>query len=220
MIVVVTAAIGTTETPPPPPFVDTAAIRYVCASDRDRDVQGWEPWPVAAFEPRRGARAVKMQAPAMFHGDTVIWCDASFDWIASPEKLAEVSSGMNCDLAAFAHPDRQRMTQEANEVIRCGLAPYEDVRRQVLAYRLDGFDTDAHPQRALTTTGLIVFGTKVAEFMRVWREQIDTFTLRDQLSVDYAAWKTGVRIGYLAGHYRSNAFVSYNRDRHRRRRAA
>jgi hypothetical protein len=218
-ITVATAAIGTKETPPPPAFRDSR-IAYYCATDRPA-IEGWQTVGAASIaNPRKLARMTKIFAAQGFHeSSAVIWVDASFAWLVSPLELAKLALAMDVDIAAFRHPDRNRITEEAAEVQRLGMAPVGSVNAQIAAYRAAGFDTDERPQEELTTTGLMVFCKRspaMLDFLDLWREQIDSATVRDQLSVDYCAWKTGARIGYLPGHYRANDFVRYERERHRR----
>jgi hypothetical protein len=94
------------------------------------------------------------------------------------------------------------------------------VNRQIRAYQDEGFDTDAEPQRVITTGGLLVRmpSLSVRDFNRLWLEQIHRYTMRDQLSIDYCAWKLGLRIGHLQGVYTANPYALYQRSRHARRR--
>lgn len=216
-IVVATALIGPADALAPSTFPG----RYVCYTDRP--VQGWECLSPPGGYARLAARRAKMILLDDFpEAEWSIWIDASFDLLVDPHVIVAAAEATGCDVAAFRHPDRHRIKEEAREIIRGGMAPFDLVNRQIAAYHSDGFDTDVVPQAALTTTGLLVrrHTRQVAEFTAQWLHEIETHTLRDQLSVDYAAWRTGVRIGYLPGHYRENQFVVYNRQRHRKGRVA
>lgn len=222
-IVVYTALLGIADALVSPPPAGPN-VRYVCVTDRPDIPAGWEPRRVeTGGNPRRAARRAKIASDSLFSGaDVTIWADASFDFLISPERIASEAAVLERPIVALAHPDRHRIKDEAIEVIRHGLAPAADVNRQVETYRGRGFDTDTIPQRVLTTTGLLVRfrSPQVQAFNVLWQEQLDRFTLRDQLSIDYCAWCLELRIGYLPGHYRANRFVHYNRHRHRARRVA
>lgn len=196
--------------------------RFVCYTDRD--VVGWDLRPApSARTPRHAARRAKMALLDDFPDEQwSIWVDASFDLLADPRQIMLAAALTGCDVAAMRHPDRDRIRDEAREIVRLGLASKDRVERQIEAYRLAGFDTDEHPQAALTSTGLLVRRHTPAAraFTQRWREEIERHTLRDQLSVDYAAWRSGVTIGYLPGNYRANPFVRYQRERHRQGRIA
>lgn len=214
MIIVATALIGETESLPAAPRYPGG--EFVAYSDRPCD--GWRVVVPPEGYARQAARRAKMAVLDDFPGaQWSIWLDASFDLLVDPVELVAAAIATGCDVAAFRHPDRSRICDEAREVIRLGLAPKDCVERQIEAYRLAGFDTEAGPQRALTTTGLLVrrHTPAVRYFTARWREEIELHTLRDQLSVDYAAWRAGMTIGYLPGHYRDNRFARYQRVRHR-----
>lgn len=212
-MIVVSALIGPADSLSPSTFPG----RYVCFTDRT--VLGWECLPPPEGYPRQAARRAKMR---LLDAEWSIWMDASFDLIVDPQVILAAAEATGCDVAGFAHPDRHRIRDEAREVIRFGLAPRDLVERQVESYRLAGFDTDDDEQRILTTTGLLVrkHTPAVREFFNHWAAELEQWTLRDQLSVDYSAWRSGVKVGHLPGHYRDNAFVQYNRLRHREKRVA
>lgn len=220
MIVVVTALIGPTESAPPAKE-GIPGTRFVAYADRE--VPGWTQREAPKGYPRQAARRAKMVVLDDFPREQwSIWIDASFDLIADPREVIIAAAMTGCDVVAFRHPDRCRIKDEGREVVKQGLAPKDLVHRQLESYRLAGFDRDDNPQKALTTTGFLVRRhTDAAHaFTRRWHDEIEHWTIRDQLSVDYAAWRTGVEIGYFHGHYRDNAFARYNRQRHRERRVA
>lgn len=219
MIIVASALIGPTESIGPAPPAPQG-VRFVCYTDR-RDLNGWQPLPAPAGHPRLAARRAKMRVLDDFPGhEFSIWVDASFDLLCDPRALVREAVATGCDVVGLRHPDRRRIRDEAREVIRLGLAPKDLVTRQLEAYQLAGFDCDDAPRTVITTTGLMVrrHTQAVQAFTHRWHDELEQWTIRDQLSVDYAAWRTGVAIGYLPGHYRDNRFALYNRVRHRERR--
>lgn len=208
MIVVVTALIGPAESAPPVGPAEPG-VRYVCYTDRE--APGWECMAPVAGLPRYAARYAKTHVHEL-DADVTVWMDASFDLLVPPSRIVAAANDTGHNVAAFAHPDRSTMEEEAAEVMRLGLADVRAVDRQIQAYRRTAF-----PGRPLTTTGLLVrrHTPAVARFNERWWHEIASRTLRDQLSIDFAAWRMGIRIGYLPGHYRANAFVRYDRERHR-----
>lgn len=212
MILVFTALIGPTESAPPA-GAPGDGVRYVCFTDRE--APGWECLPPIAGPAREAARYAKTHP---LEADWSIWMDASFDLMVSPADI--VAAVGDAEIAGFAHPDRCTVSDEAREIIKLGLAPFDLVGRQVAAYRKAGFLVDV--PRQLTTTGLLVrrHSEAVARFNSRWWDEMTSHTMRDQLSVDFAAWVTGISIAHLPGHYRNNRFARYNRERHRRGRVA
>jgi len=217
-ILVATALIGPTEgvgSGPRP-----LDVRFICYTDRE--VKGWERVTPPEGYPRLAARRAKMEVAEISNVDASVWIDASFDLTCDPVGLVNEALATGCDVVGLRHPDRCRIRDEAREIIRCGLAPKDLVDRQVEAYRLAGFDTDENPQKVLTTTGLLVrrHTPAVRAFTRLWLGELERWTIRDQLSIDYTAWRARVPIGYLPGHYRDNPFARYNRKRHQLGRVA
>ncbi len=219
-ITVYTALIGPADELRPPPPSDAT---FLCVTDRADAPAGWtvKKVSVPAGDERKVARAVK-HTPTKWcpQADVSIWMDASFDLLVTPEQLVDAALRGAAPVVGFRHPDRQRIRQEAAVITEYGLAPADRVAAQIAAYQADGFDTDEAPQTVITTTGLLVrqHSPAVTAFQKMWRQQLEQFTLRDQLSVDYVASKQGLLIGYLPGSYRENRFVQYQRARHRMRR--
>lgn len=217
MIAVFTALIGSAESAPRPGPA-SPGVRYICYTDRT--APGWECRPPVAglsHDPRKAARWAKTHVHEI-DVDVSIWIDASFDLVVPPAEIIACAGG--AEIAAFGHPDRDCVRDEAREIIRCGMAPFDLVEHQVEAYRIAGFPTDT--AIGLTTTGLMVrrHTEDVALFNALWWHEIAFHTARDQLSVDYAAWRAGVTIARLPGNYRENRFARYNRQRHRQGRVA
>lgn len=219
--VVYTAVIGATDPLPPAPG-PIEGLAFVCITDGP-DVPGWTMQrispPAVPTAARAAARALKMRAPERFPDAAwSIWVDASFRLVDVAGLLASAVR-LQAPIVGFRHPDRGRIREEARAVLQAGQAPAAAVQRQVQAYQRDGFDTDAAPQSVLTTTGILYreHTSAVAAFDALWAEQLEQFTLRDQLSVDYCARRCGLAIGYWPGHYRDNVFAVYERRRRRPR---
>src|SRR5690606_6205363 len=104
---------------------------------------------------------------------------------------------------------RARIKDECEAIIRAGKAKPEAVRAQLAAYQADGWDTDDNPQRAITNGGFMLrrHTERVVRFNEVWHHEVQTRTLRDQMSLDYCAAKVGLPIDYFPGDVTANKFV-------------
>lgn len=201
-----------------PPAVMNPAVRYVCMTDRTDPVAGWERHQLQPTErPRWLARWAKWNLEWLPPSTVSIWIDASFQLLVDPVALVRAAAATTAPIAAFPHPDRTRISEEADAIIRFGLAPAAAVKRQLATYQAAGFDTPTRPQSLLTTTGVLVRWTSpdVARFNAACWEELRTHTLRDQLCVDFCARRLVLPIGYLPGHYRENRFVRYDPRTHR-----
>lgn len=188
---------------PPPSGI---AERCVCFTDSALTVDGWELRPLSSVgrSPSFLARLVKARPDRWFGLDaTTLWIDAS---CALQAGLTIAADGP--PIVGLRHPDRASVDDEAAEILRIGLAPADVVHDQLDAYRADGFATD---RRGVTTTGVLLRRPEAHAFNLLWEDQIIRYNLRDQLSVDYCAWKTQTPIGYWPGSYRDNPVMRYQK---------
>lgn len=212
MIVVYTAIFGGSDSLKPAPPAD----RCVCYTD-DTKLAG-AGWEIVRRPPeksaRRAARVLKMSASEMFpNAEASVWVDGSIEICDWAYLMADTDKA---DIACFTHPDRSNCYDEGRKVVQLRIAHASKVHLALEIYRRDGFSPTA-----LSTTGLFFrkHTPAVAAFNALWRAHLDRFGTNDQVHVDYCAWKCGVPITYLAGHYRDNPYARYDKaDHHRRRR--
>lgn len=212
MIVVYSAIFGGSDSLKHAP---TGADRCVVFTD-DATLAGpgWEvvvhPTPE---RPRRAARVLKMAPIGLFpDAEASIWLDGSIelrDWNALMLDTA------GADIACFAHPDRSTCYDEGATVVRLQIAHPAKVNESLRTYRREGF-----APTSLSTTGLFYrrHTPRVAGFNQLWRDQLNAYGTNDQVHVDYCAWKTGVTVTHLRGHYRDNPYAVYDKADHHRRR--
>lgn len=211
MIVLYTAIFGACDSLKPAP----PGVRAVCFTD-DPALSG-PGWEIVRrpTEPRarRAARLLKMTPHELFpEASASVWVDGSIaitDW---PALMRDTAAA---EIACCAHPDRSTCYAEGDTVVRLQIAHRAKVQAALELYRRDGF-----APTALSTTGLFYrcHSPRMAAFNRMWRDHLDQYGTNDQVHVDYCAWKAGVSVTHLPGHYRSNAFARYDQvDHHRRR---
>lgn len=194
-----------------------AADRCVCYTDGDCAGGGWEivrvPRPV---KPRAAARTIKMTPHELFpEASAWLWIDGS---IAIRDYRALLAAIGDADIACMPHPDRKTCYDEGETVIRLKIAADKgkaQVRAALAKYRSDGFSPTA-----LSTTGLFWRRNtpQVVAFNRLWHAELNAYGTNDQVHVDYCAWKAGIVIMHLPGQYRQNAFATYDKADHHRRR--
>lgn len=215
-VTVFTAAIGATRDVLRAPTVVNPSVRYVCLSDRASSPRPYQHVPVQT--PPSGyrtsdllARQIKilMDHPALGSPDVMFWHDASFQLRADPETVAR-DHLRDDDILAFSHPHWSRIEDEAVEIDRRGYVPLELSARQVATYRGEGFTQ----QSVLTCAGFILrrCTPQVQRFNDLWWAEVQRWGWRDQMSVDYAIWKTGLRVRYIPGHYRVGPFANWYRS--------
>lgn len=208
-VTVFTTVLGDTD-PLRPPTVVNPAVRYVVLADRPLAVRPYVcvPIEVGPEGPCLASRRLKILADhqALEAPDVVLWHDAAFQLRADP--LTVIARHLlRADLLAFRHPHRARIEQEADVLARMGVLPAATLEAQVATYRSEGW-TD---QRAITSTGYSIrrCTPAVRAFNKLWWSEVERWGWRDQMSVDYALWRTGLVVAHLPGHYRDNPYAKW-----------
>ncbi|HET9267506.1 MAG TPA: glycosyltransferase domain-containing protein [Vicinamibacterales bacterium] len=180
-------------------------VRYICFADRYLNVPPYDILPYEAGElgPQLASRQLKILAnhPALLEADVTLWHDAAYQLSCNPETLAQ-SYLKTADVVAMRHPHRDRIEDEAAVIARLGYMPLDTLTRQVAHYRAEGFLA----QQAITSTGFCLRRRTpaVEAWQAAWWAEVARWGYRDQMSVDYALWRTGLTIEYIPGHYKDN----------------
>lgn len=143
---------------------------------------------------RRNARYHKLLSHLFFpEYDYTIWIDGRIEILCKIDKLIE-QLGDN-DILTCYHPERKNAYDESVECARRILDDPETVSDHMARMRADGFPD----QSGLAETKIVVRRNNdaVTRFNREWFYQLMTGSLRDQLSFNYAVWKTGVKVVYM-----------------------
>jgi hypothetical protein len=208
-VIVFTCILGDTD--PLRPCRKVPGVRYLCFADRAMHVPPYEIIPVDAgpIGPQLASRRLKILAdhPELEACDVTLWHDAAYQLNCNPQTLAE-SSLKDHDVVAMRHPHRDRIEDEAAAIAKLGYMPASVVQRQVAAYRAAGF-TD---QRTITSTGFC-FRRKtpqVEAWQEAWWREVAAWGYRDQMSVDFALWQTGLTVHYIPGHYKDNPHAKWH----------
>lgn len=166
--------------------------RFVCFTDQNLVSRSWEVVVLPEQErPTRASRTIKALSHLFTETECSLWMDANFTLRTTDQKLF-----YRGDFVNFRHRDRTRISQEAAEIIRIGKSTPEQIRSQLAAYQAEGFDTDDNPMRELSCNG-VIFRRHTPEVIAVneaWCHEIETRSLRDQMSLDYVCWKLGFEL--------------------------
>ena len=182
--------------------------RLVCFTDQPLRSRRWDIIQVPPQDkPTRECRRLKLLPHVAFPEARIsLWIDCSFTLRMPPEKIAARHRG---DFAAFVHPRRQRITDEAEAIISSAKGEPAAVRAQLAAYQADGWDTDDNPQQVIHNGGFLLRRHTPATIAHAerWHDEVTRHTLRDQMSIDYAAHKTGLVIDDLPGTVNRNNYA-------------
>lgn len=197
-LIVYTAVFGNTDPLHEPET--TAGARFVCFTDQPLKSKHWQ---IVQMEqqgaPTRASRVLKLNPHVLFpEAAASLWMDANFELRTPlPDLLAQYPQ----EIVTFRHRDRQRIVDEAHEIARIGKAKAITVFRQLATYQSEGFDTANSRMSELSCNGVVLrrHTPAVAALNEAWTREIEMHTLRDQMSLDYVAWRQGMKIDRWPG---------------------
>lgn len=187
------------------------------ADPREIELHGWEVRVVSAAprgQDRMASRILRCSSHELFPGaSVVVWLDASCTMVNFSALAAAVGSA---EMAGLAHPDRRSCEQESLKCVQLGYRSIETHNDQMREMKGAGYPFDR------LTAGHLTWRCntdKIRLFNRLWLDQIQRYGVRDQCSLDFAAWSAGVEVVHVPGNYRHNSYFQYHlADHHRRRR--
>lgn len=204
--VVFTAALGATDILQPPAVVEPS-VRYLCFTDRPCPAPYERVDTPTTSDPKFAARRVKVLAdhPLLAEADATLWHDASYRLLGQPSDLLRRLN--HFDAIGLRHPRRKNIEAEAVAIARWGYVTPAEGAAIVAGYRASGF----HKSGVLTCTGLLARRVSPAmqRFNRIWWSEVERWRGRDQGSVDYAAWRAEILVGYVKGTIKDNPFAAW-----------
>jgi hypothetical protein len=162
-----------------------------------------------APEPVRTARFIKLHPHVWFQNhDWAVWCDANVHFHGDLEAYVDIVRQAGAEFGFIRHPVRSNVLEEANELIEQRIVKDRAaVEQQIDRYRQEIPGILSSP---LIETNFFVCRPQaeaVIRFMRIWWGELNRGSHRDQLSVNYAIEKSGLRWTELLppGHSARNA---------------
>ena len=170
-------------------------------------------WEVRVFdsrdlEPERECRRPKL-APHRFlpEYEWSLYVDNRLRFRSDPREIFE-AYGSESEFVCFRHPDRDCAYEEAEVVIERGYEKEWRVREQMDHYRRHGF-----PQHAGLAAGTMLLrrhnSPRIVALDEEWFEHVLRFSRRDQLSLDFCAWRHDLRYGTFSGGLRQNELIRW-----------
>lgn len=160
--------------------------------------------------PRLAAKEPKMQPHKYVDADVWVWVDGQ---IQVKDNLADfaVEHLDKGYVAAFAHPERDCLYEEARVCKERGLASPLVLNKQVKAYRQQGM-----PQNfGLWECAVLAWSPHGLSFGAMWLEEIKQHSLRDQISFPFITWAHNTDVRTLPGHSRNNPYTAWTGHRRR-----
>lgn len=181
-----------------PPVHHDPTIDYVLITDDpSTSVPGWRTIHVDRTQfgsESAPNRYFKMLAhKSIFPGyDVSIYVDGNIRVIGRTTEFAANFLESGAALGVFRHPRRQSIEEEAKACLESGkLADVARLESELADYTADGFPD----KQGLMETGVVVKNHRhraLDEAMELWWRLFERFDSRDQISLPYAIWKTGL----------------------------
>ena len=197
--VVYTAIFGNKDTLKDPLYKNDD-FDYICYTDNPSNSS--KVWDIIVVEPKfkdpvRCARAIKTKPHELFEKyDLSIWVDANFLICGDLNKFLTMF-GDGANLLTFQHDQgRDCIYDEAQAVIDLKKDDPEVVKNQMKKYSEENFPRNL----GLTTTSVLVRRHNekdMVELGKLWWEQIENHSRRDQLSFYYCKWRLETKMYML-----------------------
>lgn len=189
---------------------------FVCFTDRPQKSKIWQMHivdPPVPGDMTRSNRRIKILAHEYVpEYEYSVYLDGTFLVHGDVNELVEKYLE-NANMAAYPHPERRCIYEEAEAVVRAGKDGPEVVRRQMMRYRAEGYPA----RNGLIMSGILVrrhHAPDVRRTMELWWREESTQSKRDQLSFNYAAWRTSLPFVYIPGNLKDNPYL--HRRRHQK----
>lgn len=175
------------------------AHRAICFTDQDIVSNTWEIIKIT-FEPKI-YRKIKI-CPHLFlpPHDRNVWIDGNL----TSSNIDEVIND-KIGFWAMTHPSRNCVYQEAIRCIEVGKDTEETLMKQANKYYIEGYPFG----NGMITSSFLVRdnNTENKRFGNLWWKEVKNHSVRDQVSFNYVAWKTGLKyktFAFLQGLQHSN----------------
>lgn len=158
--------------------------RAICFTDADLKSDSWEIKPIKAAP--KIFRKVKI-CPHLFlpKHDRNVWIDGNLV-LTDIDRLIKNRSGFE----TMQHLKRYCIYQEAVRCIETGKDTEETIMKQINKYYNDGYPLS----NGLIWSALLIRdnNSENRQFGKLWWNEVKKHSVRDQLSFNYVAWKTGL----------------------------
>jgi GT2 family glycosyltransferase/glycosyltransferase involved in cell wall biosynthesis len=191
-IAVYTAITGGYDSIKLPEHLD-ARFDYILFTDRPAaETAVWQVRPIAFFDndPTRVSRYVKTHPQRLLNDyDIAVWIDSNVMILGDIYPMIEGLMESGSAIGVVPHPLRASIEQELKACIRQGKDDPELMRAQVEGYLAEGFKGED-----LIESNFMIFDLRaeqLSSFLQTWWAELERHSKRDQLSLNYALWRSG-----------------------------
>ena len=186
-------------------------VLFTDAPAPDAGVWRIRPVPFLHADDRRSARFVKTHPHRLLGGfEIAIWMDSNIVILDDLWPLVEDFLASGLAVGAVPNPVNRSIDEEFERCRRKDKDNPGVMAEQYRKYRNEGFSEDDLSESNFMIVDLR--HEKTAEFLDLWWREIDSHSKRDQLSMHYALWKSGLgwhRLMARPGNVRNHPHLAY-----------
>ena len=177
---------------------ESEGVDYVAFTDSAKSEHGWRCRTSCSTErdgPRENRKYKTLSHRWFPTSDWTIYLDGNIQLLISPNELIELclSTNRNASLYLFPHNQRNCLYAEAKFCIHHRRDNPTTIGRQVARYKAENYPAG----NGLYWGGLLIRRKGCEKFNSLWWTEICTGSCRDQISLPYVLWKTGVNFAVL-----------------------
>lgn len=163
-------------------------IPHILFTDNpDIKAPGWQIVDVEKTKDQRLQRKIKILGhEALEKYDVTVYIDAA---ITLKSTFSTILNRYTKGFIIGAHPKRKCVYAEGLAVKEQNKAPKELVNKQISEY----YDNDFPSNFGMWSSGVLIRDKSLKEFNEIWHSKLEQHSHRDQLSLPWAVWKTGIR---------------------------
>lgn len=185
-------------------------VDYYCFTNNDKiKSKTWQVIPIQneKLDNCRLARKIKILGhPIINQYNVIVWTDADVIWKKPVSKFVK-SYLKTSPLAIFKHHARNNIHDEAIACLKLRKDNKEIILKTLNHYKKTGYQDN----NGLCESTVFIKkpkDRKVIETMQIWFDIVKNYSRRDQLSFNYAIWKTQLKINYINLNVWDNSWFS------------
>jgi hypothetical protein len=173
-------------------------VKYIAFTNKP-DLIKSETWDIIEISQynnfRKKAREIKTNIHKFVDNTEYwLWIDNNCVLQSDPNTFLKYLNG--CDLLTMPHPERNNIIEEANILLKWKKDQAQGIQEAINFYYKDGYI----PMDLYETKILMRRNTeKIKIFNEMWWEQIQLYSIRDQISFPYISWKTKMFVNTFPG---------------------
>lgn len=143
---------------------------------------------------RKKAREIKIRCDKFLDFDICIFIDAKFTIKCNLDNF--VKKNLKYDISLMDHSKRNCIYDEARFCIDKNIGNKNNILKQIQSYKKKNFPKNV----GLYGTGVLIRKNTIEmiKFMKLWYNEIEKYSNRDQISFPYVLWKNPINLNLMS----------------------